>query len=311
MKICFKSVGIKKFGLILLWVGLTAWDFSEHSIPLSEILSGGPGKDGIPAIDRPRFVPAAKASRTFLKDGDRIIALVVNGKKKAYPIKILNWHEIVNDSIGGRHVVVTFCPLCGTGMVFDANVADKQLKFGVSGLLYQSDVLLYDRQTESLWSQIKQDAVTGELVGTRLKLLPSTQTTWGAWKKRHPNTFVLSTQTGHTRDYDEDPYEDYYASRSVMFSVSILSPHYHPKEQVLGVELEGLAKAYPFSELARVKSPFKDKIGRKTVYVAYDSKSRTATIKDTSGKELPSVVGFWFAWYAFHKDTQVYTATKN
>ena len=310
MKARFKSVDIKKFGLILLWVGLTAWDFSEHSIPLSEILSGGPDKDGIPAIDRPQFVPAAKASRIFLKDEDRIIALMVNGKKKAYPIKILNWHEIVNDSIGGRRVVVTFCPLCGTGMVFDANAAGRQLNFGVSGLLYQSDVLLYDRQTESLWSQIKQEAVTGKLVGTRLQLLASTQTTWGAWKKQHPNTFVLSTQTGHSRNYDDDPYKGYTTSRDVMFSVGPLNSRYHPKEQVLGVELDGLAKAYPFSELARVKSPVKDKIGKKTVHVTYDPKSRTATIKDASGKELPSVAGFWFAWYAFHKDTQVYSAQK-
>jgi hypothetical protein len=307
----FKSVGVKTFGLIFLWIGLTAWDFSEHSIPLTEILSGGPSKDGIPAIDRPRFVPASKASRGFLKDEDRIIALMVNGNKKAYPIKILNWHEIVNDSIGGRRVVVTFCPLCGTGMVFDANAAGRKLDFGVSGLLYQSDVLLYDRQTESLWSQIKQEAVVGQLIGTRLQLLSSTQTTWGAWKKQHPDTFVLSVRTGYSRDYDRDPYEDYTTSRDVMFSVGKVNPRYHPKEQVLGVELDGLTKAYPFSELARTKSPFKDKIGNKAVVVTYDSKSRTATIKDASGKELPSVVGFWFAWYAFHKDTQVYSAPKN
>ena len=307
---CIKTKSVIPFGLIVLWVGLSAWDFSKHSIPLSEILSGGPGKDGIPAIDHPRYVPASRASQTFLENEDRIIALVVNGKKKAYPIKILNWHEIVNDSIGGRRVVVTFCPLCGTGMVFDANAAGQLLNFGVSGLLYQSDVLLYDRQTESLWSQIKQEAVTGKLVGTRLKLLPSTLTTWGAWKKQHPDTFVLSTKTGYLRNYERDPYEDYYKSRDVMFQVGKLNHRYHPKEQVLGVELDGKPKAYPFSELARVKSPFKDKVGEKTVHVTYDSKSRTATIKDASGTELPSVVGFWFAWVAFHKDTQVYSAPK-
>jgi hypothetical protein len=310
VQICFKSVAIKVVALLLLWAGLTGWDFSRHSIPLNEILGGGPSKDGIPAIDRPRFVGASKASRTFLEDGDRVIAMVVNGKKKAYPIKILNWHEIVNDRIGGRHVVVTFCPLCGTGMVFDANAAGRRLNFGVSGLLYQSDVLLYDRQTESLWSQIKQEAVTGKLTGTRLQLLPSTQTTWGAWREQHPDTFVLSTQTGYSRDYERDPYEDYYTSRKVMFQVGKLNPRYHPKEQVIGVELDGLTKAYPFSELARVKSPFKDTIGKKTVTVTFDSNSQTATIKDAAGNELPSVVGFWFAWYVFHKDTQVYTVPK-
>ena len=106
MKFCNKNTGMAVIGWGLLWIVLSAWDFSRHSIPLDEILSGGPAKDGIPAIDRPRFVPAAKASLTFLKDGDRIIALVVNGKKKAYPLKILNWHEIVNDRIGGRRVLI-------------------------------------------------------------------------------------------------------------------------------------------------------------------------------------------------------------
>ena len=297
--------------LTILGIGLGAWDFSRHSIPLGEILNGGPGKNGIPAIDHPRFVPAAKASQTFVEDSDRVIGLTVNGKTKAYPIKILNWHEIVNDSIGGQRVVVTFCPLCGTGMVFDANAAGRRLNFGVSGLLYKSDVLLYDRQTESLWSQIKQAAVTGQLTGTKLKLLSSTQTTWGVWKKRHPDTFVLSTQTGYTRDYDRDPYEDYYTSPAVMFSVGKINTHYHPKERVIGIEVNGLAKAYPFSELAKVKSPFKDKVGKKNVVVNFDAQSRTAIIKDVSGKELPSVVGFWFAWHAFHEDTQVYTALRN
>ena len=310
MKFCNKNTGMAVIGWGLLWIALSAWDFSRHSIPLNDILSGGPGKDGIPAIDRPRFVPAAKASRTFLKDGDRIIALVVNRKKKAYPLKILNWHEIVNDRIGGRRVVVTFCPLCGTGMVFDAHAAGRSLNFGVSGLLYRSDVLLYDRQTESLWSQIKQEAVTGKLMGTRLQLVPSTQTTWGAWKKQHPDTFVLSTQTGYHRDYERDPYAGYASNKEVFFPTGQQDHRYHPKEQVIGVELEGLAKAYPFSELAQVESPFKDKVGNKTIVVYYDSKSRTATIKDASGKKLPSVVGFWFAWHAFHKDTQVYTAPK-
>jgi hypothetical protein len=295
---------------MLLWIGLSAWDFSKHSVPLDEILSGGPPKDGIPAIDRPRFVSAVKASGSYLNDGDRVIALVVNGKKKVYPLKILNWHEIVNDRIGGRNVVVTFCPLCGTGMVFDAKAAGKQLKFGVSGLLYQSDVLLYDRQTESLWSQIKQEAVTGKLMGTRLQLIPSTQTTWGAWKKKHPDTLVLSTRTGYVRDYERDPYAGYTTSREVFFPAGKMNRRYHPKEQVIGVELEGLTKAYPFSEMARVKSPFKDKVGKQTVCVVYDSKSRTATIKDAAGKELPSVVGFWFAWHAFHEDTEVFQAKK-
>ncbi|NIQ00177.1 MAG: DUF3179 domain-containing protein [Nitrospinaceae bacterium] len=304
------GVTVKSLGVFLLWVGLAAWDFSKSSIPLDEIVSGGPPKDGIPALDRPRFVSAKKASRSFMKDRDRVIGLTVNGKAKAYPIKILNWHEIVNDRLGGRNVVVTFCPLCGTGMVFDAKAAGRVLTFGVSGLLYKSDVLMYDRQTESLWSQIKQQAVTGPMTGTSLTLLTSTHTRWDAWRKRYPETFVLSTQTGHVRDYDRDPYAGYAASDRVMFSVGKLNRQFHPKEPVIGVKLNGVAKAYPFSELAKMKSPFKDRVGEKTLWVVYDAPSRTATIKDASGREVPTVTGFWFAWYAFHKDTQVFTAGK-
>ena len=158
---------VKIIILALLCLGLSGWDYSKHSIPLKDIQSGGPPKDGIPAIDDPQFVSAAIADRTFLKNSDRVLTLVLGGKKKAYPIKILNWHEIVNDKLAGRSVVVTFCPLCGTGMVFSRNIAGREMDFGVSGLLYQSDVLLYDRQTESLWSQIKMQAVTGSMTGTR------------------------------------------------------------------------------------------------------------------------------------------------
>ena len=124
------------------------------------------------------------------------------------------------DRIGGRPVVVTFCPLCGTGMVFHARLPGRELNFGVSGLLYQSDMLLYDRATESLWSQIKKEAVAGPLTGTRLRLIPATQTTWSAWKKKHPDTLVLSTKTGYLRNYDRDPYAGYEQTSSLMFGVT-------------------------------------------------------------------------------------------
>jgi len=296
--------------LILLWLGFSGWDYSKHSIPLKEIRSGGPPKDGIPAIDKPQFVSAKTASSTFLQDNDRVLALVIGGKKKAYPIKILNWHEIVNDKLAGRSVVVTFCPLCGTGMVFARRIAGQEMDFGVSGLLYQSDVLLYDRQTESLWSQIEMRAVTGSMTGTRLELLPATHTTWGAWKKKYPDTMVLSTDTGYGRDYQRDPYLGYYDSKDIMFRVSKTSDRYHPKEQVIGIRVGGLSKAYPFSELSRTKTPLSDRIGQKKITVYFDKASRTAVIRDEKEKDLPTVVGFWFAWYAFHPKTLVYTAGK-
>ena len=299
---------VKIIILALFCLGLSGWDYSKHSIPLKDIQSGGPPKDGIPAIDNPQFVSAAIADRTFLKNSDRVLTLVLGGKKKAYPIKILNWHEIVNDKLAGRNVVVTFCPLCGTGMVFDRNIAGREMDFGVSGLLYQSDVLLYDRQTESLWSQIKMQAVAGSMTGTRMELLAATHTTWGAWKKKHPETMVLSTKTGYDRNYQRDPYLGYYKSEDIMFGVANTSRRYHPKEQVIGIRIGRFAKAYPFSELSRVKSPVSDRIGKKKIRIHFDEASRTAVIRDEKGKDLPTVVGFWFAWYAFHPKTLVFTA---
>lgn len=288
---------------------LSGFDMSRHSIPESEIFSGGPPKDGIPALSQPKFV-TANAAKHFMKDEDRVLGLARNSQVKAYPIKILNWHEIVNDTIGSKAVVVTFCPLCGTGMVFDGKINGKNLTFGVSGLLYQSDMLLYDRKTDSLWSQIKGEAVTGPLMGARLKLLSSTQTSWGAWKKTHPETLVLSEDTGYQRDYDRDPYKGYYKSSRLMFGVKNRNKAYHPKEQVIGLEIDGKFKAYPFSELAKAKQPVTDKLNGVLIKVTFDKRSQTAVIRNSKGDKLPSVVGFWFAWFAFHPDTGIYKASR-
>ena len=191
-------------------------------------------------------------------------------------------------------------------MVFDADSAGRGLTFGVSGLLYQSDMLLYDRQTESLWSQVKSEAVTGKLMGKKLKLLSSSHTTWEAWKKKHPKTLVLTTQTGYRRDYDRDPYRGYAKVKGLYFPVSRQSEAYHPKEQVIGVQVGKAFKAWPFIELSQAKLPVKEKLNGVSLSVDFDKKSRTAIVYDDMGKEYPSVVAFWFAWYTFHPETSVY-----
>jgi len=294
----------KEILLVITAIFLMGFDFSKHGIPLDEILSGGPEKDGIPAILKPVFIPADRAD--FLKNDDRVLAFELNGEAKAYPIKILNWHEIVNDTIGGRPILVTYCPLCGTGMAFDPMIEGKRYTFGVSGLLYKSDVLMYDHQTESLWSQIQREAVTGPLTGTRLKLLPLVHTTWGAWRAEHPKTQLLSTDTGYKRDYTRDPYESYARSDRLMFPVGKGDDRLSPKAWVLGIELDGIARAYPFSELERSPKSFTDLLGSKRVILSYDRASRTARIRDNEGRELPAVVAYWFAWAAFHPKTEVY-----
>ena len=301
MKTLISSLFIGSMSLLL-----TGFDYAKHSVPIEEIRSGGPGKDGIPAILNPKFVTAAETG--FLKDHDRVLALAGETEAKAYPIRILNWHEIVNDTIDGAPVLISYCPLCGTGMAFDPVIEGKTHTFGVSGLLYQSDVLMYDHQTESLWSQIQQEAVTGELTGARLTLLPLLHTTWGLWKQEHPDSLVLSLETGHFRDYSRDPYAFYSQSPRLMFDPGKLDSRLGPKSWVIGIELNGAAKAFPFTELEKSKETVHDNIGTTRISVLYERASRTARIQDARGNDLPSVVAYWFAWAAFHPETELYQA---
>ena len=157
---------------------LNGFDLSNASIPRDDIFRGGPPRDGIPSIDDPRFV--ASSSVDYLDDGDIVIGFAQGGTARAYPTRILVWHEIVNDEVDGEPIAVTYCPLCGTAMVFRRSVGGRQRTFGVSGLLYQSDVLMYDRESESLWSQLAMRAVAGPAEGTELEWLPSEHMTWKA-----------------------------------------------------------------------------------------------------------------------------------
>jgi hypothetical protein len=180
------------------------FDLSNSILPPEQIISGGPPRDGIPAISDPRLIAADQVD--YLKPTDRVVGISLKGQSRAYPIAILNWHEIVNDEIDGRRLAITYCPLCGTAVAFDATIDGSPTDFGVSGLLYNNDVLLYDRETESLWSQIMSEAISGERVGTKLIMLPLSHTTWRDWLAKHPDTLVLSEDTGYSRDYQRNPY---------------------------------------------------------------------------------------------------------
>ena len=219
------------------------FDVSNALIPTTEIYPGGPPRDGIPAIDKPKYVPAAQAN--FLADDDRILGLDRNGIQHAYPIKILNYHEIVNDRFGDDSILISYCPLCGTGMAFLATLKGKVHSFGVSGLLYNSDVLFYDRETESLWSQIKKQAVSGPMRGTGLQQIVMSHTNWNDWRRRHPNTQALSLQTGYKRDYNRSPYSGYEKTTQTYFPVSTTDRRYHSKEQVIGFKSGWCRKSLP------------------------------------------------------------------
>ncbi len=280
-----------------------------HAIPLEEIASGGPPKDGIPALRTPQFLPADEVA--FLAPEDRILGLHGTHQTKAYPIAILNWHEIVNDTFEGTPVVITYCPLCGTGMGFRRMVGNRLLTFGVSGLLYQSDVLMYDHQTESLWSQIAMEAVTGPSVGAHLKPIFLEHTTWKAWRKRYPHTLVLSRETGFTRNYSRDPYKDYALTDQLMFPLTTQDARLSPKAWILGVESHGKFKAYPFSTLEEMGPAFLDSFNGKDYVVCWDEQARSAKVVDQKGGPFPALTAYWFAWFAFHPESEVFHIHSN
>jgi hypothetical protein len=301
------------YALLIPTLGFPAtkngFDLSDSSVPEIEILDSGTRKDAIPALDQPKFIAAEEAD--FLKRKDRILGVYHNGIAKAYPIKILDWHEIVNDTYDDEAILVSYCPLCGTGMVFSAQAKDFAITFGVSGLLYNSDVLLYDRPTSSLWSQILGRAVTGPLKNTALKPIPSSHTSWQEWQARHPETLVLSRETGFRRNYRESPYLDYARSGKLMFPVSQKNSAYRNKEMVLGVQLGDHYKAYPFKELkSHGQSRFTDEFAGKLFSIEWLPNDKTARAFDQHGNELPTVLAYWFAWYTFHPDTLIFEATR-
>lgn len=280
----------------------------DHAtIPVADIRAGGPPRDGIPSIDRPKFVPAAQVR--FLAADDMVVSFTHQGETRAYPLRILVWHEIANDRIGDLAINVSYCPLCGSAMVFDRTIDGRTLEFGVSGLLYQSDVLMYDRQTESLWSQLEMAAVSGPQVGRKLHLLPAQHLTWSAWKKEHPDGLVLSTDTGHDRDYSELPYGEYEKSSRLMFPVKSNRQDLPTKAWVAGVVVNGAARAYPRDQLPDGRV-VEDTVGGTPLRVQYDRTSRRMTITDAAGTPVPHTPAYWFAWQAFHPDTTVWARGK-
>jgi len=279
------------------------FDVSDSLVPVEQIQAGGPLKDGIPSIDRPLFVPADIAFAN--KPDERVLGIYLNGIARAYPISILDWHEVVNDNFDGQPVVVSYCPLCGTGMAFRSDV---DRGFGVSGLLFNSDMLLYDRKTDSLWSQIMATAISGPRKGDKLAAIPLEHTDWQSWKRQYPKTVILSRDTGFSRDYDQSPYLGYGLNERLFFPTANQDQRYANKENVIALKLGGAEKVWPFSELKKVGSPVTDSVGDQQLQVFYDAVADRAWITDETGKLLPAVRGYWFAWMAFYPDSSVFEA---
>jgi hypothetical protein len=226
-------------------------DFSKHSVPLSEFQSGGPPRDGIPPVDEPKPTSQADAEE-WLSEREPVLVVEVGDQVRAYPVQILVWHEIVNDSLGGRPIAVTYCPLCNSSLVFDRRVGDRTLTFGTTGNLRRSDLVMWDRQTESWWQQLSAEAVVGELTGTKLKVLPSQTLSWADFKRIHPGGDVLSRDTGAQRDYGSTPYVGYDRPDTEPFLFDgETDDRLPPKERVVAIFTEDETVVVPFSRLKR------------------------------------------------------------
>ncbi|MBK8020230.1 MAG: DUF3179 domain-containing protein [Chloroflexi bacterium] len=227
----------------------TTTDFCTRSIDLSGILSGGPPPDGIPPIDNPQFESIASASE-WLAPQSPVIALEVGEVARAYPLAILIWHEIVNDVIGSVPVAVTFCPLCNASVVFDRRVDGMTLRMGVSGNLRNSDLIMWDDQTESWWQQFTGEAIVGSLTGTQLELVPSLVVSFAEFSAQYPDGEVLTRDTGHSRTYGSNPYAGYDSTTDPFLFTGAIDPRLPATERVLAGTIGAEAVAYPFSALA-------------------------------------------------------------
>jgi len=271
-------------------------------IDLAQLMNGGPPKDGIPSIDTPEFDTSAT---TPFQEDDIVIGVVINGEAKAYPYNIMNWHEIVNDTVGGVNVTVTYCPLCDTIVAFERG----DTTFGVSGKLYQSCLVMYDRADDTLYAQPWAMGVVGPKVNQTLERIPAVKTTLADWLAQHPDSQVLSTRTGHNRDYTGYPYGTYYTDEEIIFPVRNQDQReVHPKEIVSYVwqadnqtplnQFSGSSHVFIHEAVQQAGSQEVEFAGR-TIRSRWDAALSTVVVEEPDGTEIPSTTAFAFVYPAY------------
>ena len=317
-------------------------DLNTWLVPQDEVLDGGPGKDGIPSVDSPEFSSLAQTSQSLMDE--LIVGVVHNGKARAYPHPILDWHEIVNDDIDDLSVAITYCPLTGTGVGWDRLVDGEVTTFGVSGLLYNSNLMPYDRSTNSTWSQQRLQCVNGELVESSPGVIVVTETTLRTWAEAYPDTEVMNENTGFSRSYGQYPYGDYKTNQSrIIFPLSNEDNRLPSKERVLGIIMGESSFAVPFDidnsetevlqrDLDGVAVVIARNTSKNFIQAFYNPDGQTfeavndasGIMKDSDGNiydltghvidgpsqgsrlEQPvSFIGYWFSWGTFYPEIEL------
>ena len=289
-------------------------DAVQHSIPL-DFLRNGLGRpnprDGIPALYEPEFVPTKEA--TFLHGSMRMIVAEAKGELRAYAIPLLDRHELVNDVIQGVPILVSWCPLCGSAVVYDRVVHGHTLTFGVSGFLYKSDVLMYDRETESFWSQLGLGAVAGPFTGALLTVRPSYVTTLEALTAEHPEALVLKRAKGMLadREYASAPYANYLKNDRLWFPVGEVRKELPPKVEVLGVRVGLEAWAFALADLRALagegsEAGLEHEVGGTPLKIVWTKAGDVVRVWNVAGEEVPAIRLFWFAWAAFEPETRLW-----
>jgi hypothetical protein len=271
------------------------------------ITSGGPPPDGIPPVEKPAYISVEDASKQW-KDDATVDAFVIDGQPRAYPRFITVWHEIVNENAGGKPVSITYCPLTGSTVIFSGILADgSRTTFGTSGMLYNSNLVMYDRSTRSMWPQLLGTAVRGDRKGERLtEIGGAVTTTFGRWKAKFPSGVVLSKDTGHARAYGTWPYGDYDTASGVMFPVRHTDDRFHQKKVVVGIRQNAAALAIPKSEFIAQRREASLEVGGRALVARHDADLDAVTVVDRrTGEPVSAYDVMWFAWYAFNPRTEV------
>jgi hypothetical protein len=277
---------------------------TKYIVHPDDLSGGGPPKDGIPSIDDPKYVSVEDADE-WIQDNELVLGMIYKGVKRVYPLQVLVWHEIVNDWIAGDPVLITYCPLCGSGIAFERILDGEPVEFGTSGKLYNSNLVMYDRRTDTYWSQIDGLAIIGELTGTELAELSIDTVSWRDWKREHPGSEVLSRNTSYDKPYGVDPYGGYYEDSFIWFPVENSDDRIHPKTIVFGVEVNGTFKAYR-EEDVRSEGRIDDVLSGVRIRLEMDRAGAVKVTNLDTGEEIVKERGFWFAWYAFHPYTGLY-----